>query len=248
MNPTLFRLRIAHAKQGPGRFLSHLEVQRYLTRLVRRSGLPYAVSQGFNPQMRLATGPALSVGVAGLREYCDLTLTTYVKPVDALRCLQDVQTDYAPVQEVGYVSTKEPSLNAAICAQCLCVTIRRDCVIMEGASAIKDTDTATIVDALQAGLVALRARDTLEVEHKGKTKVFDSAMHVPNDMEVATEGSDLQMKLSLRISPQGSLRPDALLTALWQAAGLSVPEAGQIRLQRTALFLEDTGGDLRLPL
>ncbi|MCL2605792.1 MAG: TIGR03936 family radical SAM-associated protein [Coriobacteriia bacterium] len=238
-NPTLFRLRIAYAKQGRGRFLSHLEVQRYLTRLVRRSGLPYAVSQGFNPQMRLATGPALSVAAAGKREYCDLTLMTYVKPMDALRCLNEVQTDYLPVLDAAYVGTKEPSLNAAICAQAICATIE---------DAFADISADAVVQQLQAGLAALQARDTLEVELKDKTKVFDSATHVPKDIDVVTKGSALQIGLTLRISPQGSLRPDALLAALFRAADLPAPDIGSVKLQRTALYLDDGEGGLRLPL
>ena len=237
-NPTLFRLRIAYAKAGRGRFLSHLEVQRALTRMVRRSGLPYAVSQGFNPQMRLATGPALSVAMAGGREYCDLTLTAYVKPAEALRQLQDVAAGFLPVLQVGYVPAKEPSLNAAIVAHEVCVTI-------EGAP---DSYTAT---ALKAGLAALRARDTLEVKHKGKIKVYDSATHVPKDAAVVKTGSSVQMTLTLRISNQGSLRPDALLTSLWQAAGLPAPqdiEGASVRLDRVALFVEDESGALIPPL
>ena len=235
-NPTLFRLRIAYAKQGRGRFLSHLEVQRALTRTVRRSGLPYAVSQGFNPQMRLATGPALSVAVSGAREYCDLILTSYVKPMDALLRLTEVQTAFLPVLDTAYVGLKEPSLNAAITAQEICVTI-------EGAPDVYTEQ------ALLAGLAALRACDSLEVEHKsGKTKVFDSATHVPKDARVVIKGSTVQMTLMLRISPQGSLRPDALLTCLWQAANLPAPKRGQLELSRVALYVEDKEGELHLPL
>ncbi|MCL2745486.1 MAG: TIGR03936 family radical SAM-associated protein [Coriobacteriia bacterium] len=244
-SPTLFRLRIAYAKQGRGRFLAHLEVQRALSRMVRRSGLPYAVSQGFNPQMRLSTGPALSVAVSGEREYCDLVLTSYVKPVDALCQLQEVEAGFLPVLDVGYVGTKEPSLNASIVAQELCV-------IIENAPAL------VTEQALKAGLTALQARDTLEVEHKGKTKVYDSATHVPKGITVVTKGSTVQMTLMLRISNQGSLRPDALLSHLLQAAGLPSLEDGKIgeglvRTDRTALFceaLDEEGneGTLRLPL
>ena len=243
-NPTLFRLRVAYAKQGRGRFLSHLEVQRALTRMVRRANLPYAVSQGFNPQMRLATGPALSVAISGKREYFDITLTDYVKPMDALLRLQETEAPYLPALEAAYVSTKEPSLNAAITAQVICATI-------EGAS-----DDVT-EQALKAGLAALRARDTLEVEHKGKTKVFDSATHVPNDITVVKKGSTVQMTLTLRISNQGSLRPDALLRALWQAANLPDPflngrgngwNDGSLRLDRMALYCEDETGEMRPPL
>ena len=238
----LFRLRIAYAKQGAGRYLSHLEVQRALTRMVRRADLPYAVSQGFNPQMRLATGPALSVGTSGEREYCDLIVRNYVKPADALRQLQEAQSSYLPVLDLGYVGLKEKALNAAIVAQEICVT-------MDNAPAGLNQQV------LQAGLSALRARDSLEIEHKGKMKVYDSATHVPKDIKVVNEGSAVLMTLIMRISNQGSLRPDALLHALWHACGLdeSLPigngnDVGLLRMDRMALYVEDEEGNLKTPL
>ncbi|MCL2526739.1 MAG: TIGR03936 family radical SAM-associated protein [Coriobacteriia bacterium] len=213
-NTSFFRLRVQYAKAGRGRFLSHLEVQRALTRMVRRAGLPFAVSQGFNPQMRLASGPALSVAMGSSAEYFDITLTDYLKPMDALRRLKEVQSPLLPVQKAGYVGTKEPSLSAAITLQDICVTI-------EG----NDASSVFTQEALEAGLAALRARDTLEVEHKGKTKVFDSATHVPKDVTVVAMGSTVQMTLTLRISQSGSVRPDALLAALWHAAGVPAPDS-----------------------
>jgi radical SAM-linked protein len=239
MNPTFFRLRITYAKQGRGRFLSHLEVQRALTRLARRSGLPFAVSQGFTPHLRLATGPALGVGVAGQCEYCDLTLTRYVKHVDALTQLKAAAPPYLPVIDAGYVNDKAASLNAAITGQEICATM----AVPAGSS---------ITPArLEAGFAALRARDTLEVEHKkGKTKVFDSATHVPNDVTVTQEGDTLRMAFSLRISPEGSLRPDALLTALLRELQPDSPKdyLWEWELVRTGLFIEDKRGKRHRPL
>ena len=63
-----FRLRVSFAKTGRLRFLSHLEVVHALERAVRRTELEYAVTQGFNPRMKIAFGPALPVGTAGQRQ------------------------------------------------------------------------------------------------------------------------------------------------------------------------------------
>ncbi len=52
--------------------LSHLELARALERAVRRAQLPFAVSQGFSPHMRIAFGAALPVGVGGTAEIFDL--------------------------------------------------------------------------------------------------------------------------------------------------------------------------------
>ena len=80
-DPNLFRLRMTFCKQGRLAMLSHLEVARALERAVRRAGLPFAVSQGFSPHMKIAFGAALPVGVGGTHELADLQMTRYV-PVD----------------------------------------------------------------------------------------------------------------------------------------------------------------------
>ncbi|HHW40609.1 MAG TPA: DUF2344 domain-containing protein [Syntrophomonadaceae bacterium] len=68
------KYRIAYAKIDLARFLSHLEVLRTLNRALRRSGLPLAYTEGFNPHPKVSFGPSLGVGVAGLNEYFDLEL------------------------------------------------------------------------------------------------------------------------------------------------------------------------------
>ena len=71
-DPRLFRLRVRYAKSGRLALLSHLEVVRALERAVRRARLPFAVTNGFSPHMRIAFGAALPVGVGGSDEFFDL--------------------------------------------------------------------------------------------------------------------------------------------------------------------------------
>ena len=84
-DPRLFRLRVTFHETGRLAMLSHLELARALERAVRRAQLPFAVSQGFSPHMRIAFGAALPVGVGGTAEIFDLFLTDYV-PVPLRRC------------------------------------------------------------------------------------------------------------------------------------------------------------------
>lgn len=64
----LFRLRSTYIETGRLAMLSHLEVAHTLERTVRRAGLPFAVSQGFSPHMKIAFGAALPVGVGSTCE------------------------------------------------------------------------------------------------------------------------------------------------------------------------------------
>ena len=63
-----FRFRVVFGKTGRLKLLSHLEVARACERAVRRADLPFAVTRGYTPRMKVAFGPALPVGAEGVAE------------------------------------------------------------------------------------------------------------------------------------------------------------------------------------
>lgn len=65
----------AEYRMGPGlRFLGNLDLMHAMERALRRARLPYQLSQGFNPHIRLSLGTVLPVGLWSEREYFDLEL------------------------------------------------------------------------------------------------------------------------------------------------------------------------------
>ena len=56
------------------RHIGHLDIQRSVQRGLRRSGLPVAYSQGFNPHILITFASALSTGACGKREIMDVTM------------------------------------------------------------------------------------------------------------------------------------------------------------------------------
>lgn len=219
-----FRLRVCHRKAGRLRYLSHLEMARACERGVRRAGLPYAVSQGFTPRMRIAFGPALPVGTAGRREFFDVWLARFVRPDEALeRLRQAVVAELEPVA-CAYVGLREPSLGAAL-------TIAEYEVEVEGG--IREEE-------LRQALDAVSKTPALVVEHKGKEKVFDLTEALPKKPAVMVDGERLLALVTVRIGEKGSLRPEVLLSA---ALGREAASA----VTRTGLFVE-TGEAWRDPL
>jgi len=70
--------RLEYTKLGDTALLGHLDFQRQLQLALRRSGLPLAFSQGFNPHPLIKFGPPLPLGVEGDHELLDLALTYQV--------------------------------------------------------------------------------------------------------------------------------------------------------------------------
>ncbi len=72
-------IRVCFTKLGKLKYISHLDLQRAIHRMLVRSGLPIAYSEGFNPHPRLNIALPLSIYQEGERELCDFRLTEEVK-------------------------------------------------------------------------------------------------------------------------------------------------------------------------
>lgn len=183
-NPQLFRLRIRFCKQGRLAMLSHLEVAHALERAVRRSGLPFAVSQGFSPHMKLAFGAALPVGVGGTSEIADLQLTHYVDADKALRALQEQSVADLMVTDCFYIESGAPAASLAFPFSTY------ESILLDSASKLVIPETVTVT-------------------RKKKERVL-----VVNDYlaeQPTLTGNRLTFVLEQK--PTGSLRPDVFLKA-----------------------------------
>ena len=189
-DPNLFRLRVTFCKQGRLALLSHLEIARALERAVRRAGLPFAVSQGFSPHMKIAFGAALPVGVGGTRELFDLQMTRYVKPEDALAALQAASVPDLMVKACSYIDAHAPAASAAY-------------------------PVSTYRALLDRAPGALPVPAEVRVVRKKKEKVLRVADFLVGEPEL--EGAVLTF--SLESKPTGSLRPDVLLRACLDERG-----------------------------
>lgn len=105
-----FRLRCRYVETGRLAFLSHLEVAATLERVVRRARLPFAVSRGFSPHMKIAYGAALPVGIGSVCEIFDVTLTDYVPADQARAALRAATVPDLMIEQCAYV---EPRAKAA---------------------------------------------------------------------------------------------------------------------------------------
>jgi radical SAM-linked protein len=228
MGSPYFRLRVGFRKAERLAFLSHLEVVRACERSARRARMPYAVTQGYNPKMRVAFGPALPVGTGSLEEYYDLWLREYVPPGEALdRLASTIREDLAP-SRTGYVPVGAPSLSAE-----LAIARYRVAVAVEASA-----------QEVSEALEVVQADGELIVEHKGKTKVFGLADGLPEKPEVSPDGDGVIVQVTTRMSPDGTLRPQVLIGQALDRADM--PHTVE-SVTRTALLAED-GSDWRRPL
>ena len=191
--------------------------------------MPYAVTHGFNPHMRISFGPALPVGTAGEHEYFDVWLLAHVPAAEARdRLAATLAANLAPVM-ARYVNDKEPSLSAAL-------TVAVYDVGVEGES--------DLGQSLRSSLASVVADGSLVVEHKGKSKVFEFASTLLKEPDVRSSAGRVVVTVSVRIGDHGSLRPEALVRA---ALDRSASNGRILSVTRTDLLIEEHGS-LRRPI
>ena len=66
------------------RHIGHLDIQRSVQRGLRRSCLPVAYSNGFNPHILITFASALSTGACGTREIMDVTMADEISASEFL--------------------------------------------------------------------------------------------------------------------------------------------------------------------
>lgn len=184
-DPRLFRLRVTFRETGRLAMLSHLELARALERAVRRAGLPFAVSQGFSPHMRIAFGAALPVGVGGTAEIFDLFLTDYVPAPSALAALQEASPADLYPTEARYIEARDAAASVAHPVSTY------EVVLSEEPRVLVAPETITVVR-----------------KKKEKTLVVADFLVGPVDLNGAT------VRFALEAKPTGSLRADAFVREL----------------------------------
>ncbi len=80
----MVKIRIKYRKGEEVKYISHRDLIRAFTRAIRRSGLPIAYSQGFNPHMKISWGQALKVGASSEGELAQLQFERWVKPQEVM--------------------------------------------------------------------------------------------------------------------------------------------------------------------
>jgi radical SAM family uncharacterized protein/radical SAM-linked protein len=150
--PTKNRVRIRWSKSARYRFMSHLDNLRLMERVLRRSRLPIAYSQGFNPIMKLSFGPPLPLGFTSEAELVDITLDMNLMPY-MLDNLKKMMPEGIDMLDARIVLGSNASLSAALNRVVYSVS----------------ADYWDSIAGLQEQVNRTLARDILEIERIGKS-------------------------------------------------------------------------------
>ena len=205
------------------RHIGHLDIQRSVQRGLRRSGLPVAYSQGFNPHILITFASALSTGACGKREIMDVTMAEDTDAEEFLTRMNRAMPPEMQLSEARAVDQRHPSLMGMVRAAVYDLTIRDE---EQGAK-------------LVAAIPEMMSKEQVTAMRKTKTKLTEVDIK-PLILEIHGEGNHIRAALVL--NERESCKPQMLLDALKEQAGIT--EEVRMLVTRESLLGEDENGAL----
>lgn len=215
------RMLFEFGKTGRLRYISHLDLQRFMQRALRRTDLPVAYSQGFSPHPQMAFASALAMGWSSDVEILDVKLTEAVDEEHAREQLDHALPPEMPVYRARLVDDRFPAMMAKL--------VWADYRIeLEGESA---PAIIAAIDGYMAEENVIALRKTKSGEKPADIRKMTA--------ELRAEGNTLFARLML--TEQATVKPDLLLNTLAERAGV---EPASARIHRTALLADSKGGSV----
>lgn len=108
------RYRAVYSKRRKSCYLSHIDLIHILQRGFRRAGLEVRKTEGFHPKMDLSYGPALPLGMEGLREVLEFRSARVMEEADFLARVNKALPDGVRFSSLTRLDRSAPSLHDAM--------------------------------------------------------------------------------------------------------------------------------------
>lgn len=228
-------IRMQFCKTREGRFLSHLDLMHTWERVIRRSQLPLAYSQGFNPHPKINFASACAVGTTSDGEYMDMELTQELPVEQVEEMLQAVMPPAFRVSAMKVVTGKAPSLMSII--QRARYVLRLE-LVEEAAQ--EQLDAAVERFWQQEEIVIYRYKKN------SKDKKPVNIRPGVYELELTAEGKNALLHILVQCGNEGNIRPEEVAYGL-MATGMPMVQH-VVRIHRLGLYVLDEKGALLSPL
>jgi len=216
------RMLIRFGKNPRLRFISHLDLQRFLHMALNRTGLPIKYSEGFNPHPLMAFGSALALGWTSEYELLDVKLNS---PMGRKRCedaMRFALPEDLPVLEVKLLEDRAPSIMASVYASDYEIRLSGE-------------TAQAIIDEIPAFLAAE------EVMAMKKSKSGEKEINI-RPLALSVEKMEGGIAARLMLTEKENLKADLLVKTLAARAGV---EMCDVRIHRKLLLGKDAQGCLK---
>ena len=218
-------VRIKFRKVGDLQYISHLDLQRTVARVLVRAKIPMWYTQGFNPHAKVIFGLPLSVGTESECEFIDLRIDRDISPAEVKERLNRELTEEMQILEAYEPTSKFQDIAWAKYEMCL-------------RSAGADADMARKLEALYT---------TSPLNMTKKTKSGDKEIDITTMIRRikavynADRADEIRISAILSAGSAEHLNPEMLIKAAKEHLGIlsGDPTKESYTILRTHVYLSD---------
>ena len=222
------KVRIKFSKEGPVRFIGHLDIMRYFQKAIRRAGIDIAYSTGFSPHQIMSFASPLSVGHESCGEYFDVELNSITDTEDIKMRLNQTMAEGIQILQVAVLDETEGNAMASVAAADYLISFR---------------DSVSLPDDWIEKLTAFYEKDKIPVIKK--TKKGEREIDLKETIYQLEIRED-QVYMLLDAGSGSNMKPGFVLETFCTAENISLPEY-PFRVRRLETY-KRTGEGRLVPL
>lgn len=213
------KLRIKFSKQGPVKFVGHLDIMRYFQKAMRRADIDIKYSEGFSPHQIMSFASPLGVGLTSNGEYMDIEVNPTEDWKTIISRLNDAMAEGIRVTECHILDERAKNAMSLVAAADYTLTFR------EG----KQPED---LEAFLNGLSEFMEQDHILITKKTKKgeREVDLKAFI---YELSVRGETIFMKVSA--GSADNLKPELVMEAYYQWLGQTCPEFA-LQIQREEVY------------
>lgn len=220
------KVRIKFSKEGPVKFIGHLDIMRYFQKAIRRAEIDIAYSAGFNPHQIMSFASPLSVGHESNGEYFDVELNSFISEEDVKKRLNSVMTEGIEILAVSALDEKEGNAMASVAAADYLVTF---------------DDKISLPSDWKEKLTAFYEQKTIPVTKK--TKRGEKEIDLKEGI-YALEIRDDKVYMLLDAGSGSNIKPGFVLEVFLGTIGVALTEF-PFRVRRLETYKRNEKGNLK---
>lgn len=218
------KLRVHFAKTGMAALFGHLELMSHLKRAILRTGAPVTYSEGFHPQMKLAMGYALPLGMESFCESFDLTLSQNIDVAKFVHSLNTALPLGLRAENAEFIDLKSPSIYSL--TQAISYRIEFPEALFATRAELLKANLTDLIDGKDFSIVRERKDNPAK-----KTRVFSlkACVKIPDSPIIQ---DDKAFEFTTICDPEGSVKPTEVVETL---AELGANELTQLKVKKVGV-------------
>jgi len=202
-------VRVKYCKDGPIKYISHLNLAQVFTRVLRRANIPVVISGGFNPRFRISFGPPLPLGISSRSEYLDILLKEEIKTEELAERLNRVLPQGLKILRAKIIHSSTDSLVKIIDRASYIITLKLKEKLINSRVKNQEDEFKELKKEIEKNVKRFANLEEIIVEKQTKNgiKMVDIRPSILDIKVRKFQNRILEFNLDLKIGQQGNLNP-----------------------------------------